>query len=236
MSQWIPGRLIKRYKRFLADIELDDGTVITAHCTNTGKMLGLTQPGNRVMVSYQASATRRYPYTWEMTWVDQTWVGSNTQWPNRLIGHALRHHTLPDMPRLHHVQAEVTFDNSRFDFRGHLDPTPSDDPSRTVWVEVKNVHWRRGEEACAEFPDSVTTRGARHVTTLQKAVQQGYQAWMIYVVQRQDCVTWDIARDIDVEYGHAVAQAQGVQFMAYACDVSPTGITLDKKLSYRKPT
>lgn len=234
MSQWVHGQLLKRYKRFLADIQLDDGTVITAHCTNTGKMLGLTQPGTRVMVSRQEAATRRYPYTWEMAWVDETWVGTNTQWPNRLVGHALRHGGLPGMPPLYHVQAEVTFDDSRFDFKGSLTPDVSDDPANTVWVEVKNVHWRRGIEPCAEFPDSVTTRGARHVHTLTKAVRQGYGAWLIYVVQRHDCTTWDIARDIDVDYGKAVAQAQGVTFMAYACDISPNGITLDKALSHRK--
>lgn len=233
--QWRHGTLIKRYKRFLADVQLDDGSLITAHCTNTGKMMGLTTPGTPIVLSCANSipSTRRYPYTWEMAWVDNTWVGTNTQWPNRLIGQALRQQTLKNVPILYNIQAEVGFEDSRFDFKGTMDPTPSAEPSRTVWIEVKNVHWRRGIEPCAEFPDCVTTRGARHVHTLTRAAEQGYGTWLIYVIQRQDCDTWDIARDIDPDYDYATSHATGVHFMGYSCIVSPDGITLKDPISHR---
>jgi sugar fermentation stimulation protein A len=244
--QFVPnlqmGRLIQRYKRFLVDIQLEDGSIITAHCANTGPMTGLIQPGKKVAFTQSSGKNRKLGYTLEMVWVDDTWVGANTQVPNRLIRQAFdrgKLAILSDYPVLH---SEVSVGDSRLDFyatkhgggtkpkkRSHHNEAEQPEKSETetgLYIEVKCAHLRRGNQAF--FPDTVTTRGARHLRTLIQPAQQGYGAMMIYVIQRNDCNIFSIAADLDPDYARAFqdAVAAGVRCMAYTCDVSPEGISL----------
>jgi sugar fermentation stimulation protein A len=223
----VRGRLIKRYKRFLADIELEDGTSITAHCPNSGAMQGLTAPGTPVWVSLSSSPTRKLPYTWQMAEVDGTFVGMNTANPNPLVEAAIRSGTLPEFQGYHQLRREVAYGkNSRIDI---LLEGPD---SALTYVEVKNVHWKRGTKAA--FPSSVTTRGAKHMGELADMVRQGHQAYVVYVLQRNDCDGFELAHDIDPTYARETLKALevGVKALVYACDVDPQGIRINRRLTF----
>jgi sugar fermentation stimulation protein A len=221
------GRLLKRYKRFLADIELEEGTLITAHCPNTGAMQGLTEPGTPVWVSYSPNPARKLPYTWQMAEADGTFVGMNTANPNPLVEAAIRSGTLTELQGYDQLRREVAYGkNSRIDI---LLEGPGDS---LTYVEVKNVHWKRGTKAV--FPSSVTTRGAKHMGELAEMVRQGHQAYVVYVLQRNDCDGFELAHDIDPTYGQETLKAlkAGVKALVYACDVSPNGIRISNPLTF----
>jgi sugar fermentation stimulation protein A len=186
------GTLIRRYKRFLADIQLDQGDLITAYCANTGPLTGLTAPGTRVWVSPRPPSATGLEWTWEIACDQGTYVGVNTQRPNQLAKQALMD---PDMPwpfgPILSIQPEIKVLDSRLDF-GILTAQV------TLFMEVKNVHMKRDGQAC--FPDAVTTRGARHLNTLRALAQQGHHVIMLYTVQRSDCPSLCFARDIDPVY------------------------------------
>jgi sugar fermentation stimulation protein A len=221
------GHLIKRYKRFLADIELEGKGFITAHCPNSGAMQGLSDPGTPVWVSHSPNPARKLPYTWEMAEVNSTYVGANTSHPNFLVTEALQAGSIPELQGFAELKREVSYGkNSRIDI---LLTHPS---GQLTYVEVKNVHLKRDNRAA--FPSSVTARGAKHMRELVDMVEAGHQAYIIYVVQRNDCSAFEIAGDIDPFYQEESLKAfgKGVKPLVYACDISPKGITLTHPLIF----
>jgi len=217
----VSGRLVKRYKRFLADVILDeDGSAITAHCANPGSMLGLKEPGSPVWLSQSDNPKRKLKYSWEVIEADGALVGINTAHPNRLVEEALEAGRIADLAGYASLRREVKYGkNSRIDIL-----LEGDGGART-YVEVKNVHLMR-EPGLAEFPDSVTARGAKHLGELADMVGEGHRAAMVFLVQRPDCARLTLASDIDPNYAaaFAAARAAGVETYAIGCDVRLDGI------------
>ena len=218
----ITGRLIKRYKRFLADIELDTGEVITAHCPNTGPMTGISIPNNLVQVSKSNNPKRKLAYTWEMIQIDSTWVGTNTAIPNRVVKLALEQKLFPELAtRYSKVRSEVPYgkDNkSRIDFL-----LTGDSPQAPIYVEVKSVTLSMGNVAL--FPDTVTTRGQKHLLELSNLVPN-IKAVMLYFINRGDCDTFAPSDRCDPKYGELLRQAvaMGVEVLPYRFEITPQGI------------
>lgn len=227
-SPLISGILIKRYKRFLADIKLDDGTEVTVHCANPGAMMGITIPGSKVLLSKSDNPKRKLPLTWEMVEIDGVWIGVNTSNPNAIVYQALLNNQIPALSGYKNIQPEVKYGkNSRIDF------LLTDGPTQMCLVEVKNVHLIRSENI-AEFPDCVTDRGAKHQQELLEQVQNGVRCVVLYVVQRGDAKFFKVANDLDKVYGQAALQAYkcGVEMLAYSCDMSNQCINLKQQLEY----
>ena len=220
----VTGRLVQRYKRFLADIELANGEIVTAHCANPGAMLGLNMPGLKVWVEPNDDPKKKLKYGWRLVELGEHWVGIDTAVPNRVVGEALRAGRIPALAAYGQVRPEVRYGtNSRIDFLLTSPNLPD------AYVEVKNVHLMR-QPGLAEFPDSVTERGAKHLDELAATVAAGHRAVMFYCVQRTDCDRLALAADLDPGYAAAFARARaaGVEAMAWACAISPSGITLDR--------
>ena len=221
----IRGTLVKRYKRFMADVTLDDGTVVTAHCANTGSMMGVAEPGSEVWLSPARNPERKLKYTWEMIRVGDGLVGINTQHPNRLVEDGIKAGKVEALTGYDDVRREVKYGkNSRIDVL----LSGADRPD--CYVEVKNVHLRRGQ--AAEFPDGVTARGAKHLVEMADMVDGGARAVMFYLVQREDCDSFAVAGDIDPAYAEALetARGRGVEAICYACRLTPESIELDHPL------
>ena len=223
----IRGRLVQRYKRFLADVTLETGEAVTATCPNTGSMIGLTEPGSLVWLSESDSPTRKYRHTWEMVEADlgqgPALVGINTSRPNALVAEAIGDGLISNLTRYPELRREVKYgQNSRIDLL--LDCAEKG----RCYVEIKNVHMMR-RPGIAEFPDSVTARGAKHLLELAEMVRQGHRAVMMFLIQREDALRLDLARDIDPGYGEAfdAAKAAGVEMLAYRCRLSPEEIVVD---------
>ena len=219
-SPLIKGKLIKRYKRFMADIELLNGDVVTAHCANSGSMLSINEPGSEVWLSPANNPNRKLQYTWEMIRVKRSLVGVNTQNPNLLVTEAIVAGKIPALSGVENLQREIKYGtNSRVDILLSMQA------GLQCYVEVKNVTMRRDltDGAPAEFPDGITARGTKHLAELSKMVSQGKRAIMFYLVQRHDACSMTIARDIDPTYGKALdaARASGVEVLAYNCRLSP---------------
>jgi sugar fermentation stimulation protein A len=224
-SPLIRGRLIKRYKRFLADIRLDSGEETTVHCPNPGRMLGLDHPGETVWVSRSPNRTRKLPLTLELVEAYGGLVGINTMHPNRLVEEAIRADTIPELAGYQRMRREVAYDNGcRIDLLLEADDRPP------CFVEVKNVHLKRDGEA--EFPDCVTARGAKHLGALARQVASGARAVIAYVVQRSDCSAFSLAADIDPAYAAAFNQAlkAGVEGLCHDCAISRDEIVLASPL------
>lgn len=222
----IPGRLIRRYKRFLADIALDDGREITAHCANPGAMLGLNMEGLRVWVEPNDDPKKKLKFGWRLVeFPDQGhWAGIDTGVPNRVVGEALGARRIPDLADYATVRPEVRYGtNSRIDFLLSQEGLPD------VYVEVKNVHLSRAA-GLAEFPDSVTKRGAKHLDEMAAMVAEGHRAVMLYCIQRTDCDRLSLADDLDPGYAAAFERARdaGVEAIAWACSISPQAVSLDR--------
>ncbi|MDJ0591439.1 MAG: DNA/RNA nuclease SfsA [Pleurocapsa sp. MO_226.B13] len=219
----VTGRLLKRYKRFLADIELDTGEIITAHCPNTGPMTGICIPGSLVMVSKSNNPKRKLAYTWEMIQIDSTWVGTNTAIPNRVIKLALEQKLFLELAaRYNRVRAEVPFGKdkkSRVDFL-----LSGDDDRPEVYLEVKSVTLSR--DNLALFPDTVTTRGQKHLQELTALVPQT-KAVMLYFINRGDCDRFAPSDSCDPIYGELLrtAVARGVEVLPYRFEITPQGIS-----------
>ncbi|WP_414463164.1 DNA/RNA nuclease SfsA [Hyphomicrobium sp. DY-1] len=227
----VPGILIQRYKRFLADVTTAGGVTVTASCPNTGSMLGLTKPGSKVWLSESDSPTRKYRHTWEMIEADlgtgPHLVGINTGRPNALVTEAIETGTIAELAGYPMLRREVKYGlNSRIDvlLSGGRD-------NRDCYVEVKNVHLMR-ENGLAEFPDSKTARGAKHLRELANMVGEGHRAVMVFLVQRNDAESFKLARDIDPAYATAfqAAAASGVEMLCYKCQLSPTEIAVEKRI------
>ena len=216
----IEGRLVKRYKRFLADVELDDGTVVTAHCANSGSMLSVQEAGAQVWLSPAHNPNHKLKFTWELIRVGDTLVGINTALPNKLVADAISEGRVPELTGYEILRHEVKYGkNSRIDL------LLSDDAKPTCYVEIKNVTLRRGGGPL-EFPDAVTARGTKHLAELSDMVKGGARAVMFYLVQREDGDIFSIAADIDPVYAEALAGAikTGVEVLCYRCRLSPTSI------------
>ncbi|NEP15112.1 MAG: DNA/RNA nuclease SfsA [Symploca sp. SIO2C1] len=241
MPDWIyrypplePGTLLKRYKRFLADIQLESGEVITAHCPNTGPMIGVSTPGSPVQVSRSDNPKRKLPYTWEMIQVndtEQTWVGVNTGLPNRVIKLALEQHLIPELANKYTtIRKEVTYGKdkkSRVDFLlssdRSLGETEGNSSNAPIYLEVKSATLAQGKMAL--FPDTVTTRGQKHLRELTALLPKA-QAVMLYFINRSDCSQFAPGDNYDSTYGELLrdAIAQGIQVLPCRFEITPQGI------------
>ncbi len=217
----LPARLLRRYKRFLADVEMADGRILTVHCPNPGSMRGLDAPGSEIWLSPAASPGRKLPYTWELIRVAEGLVGINTGYPNALAQEAIRRNQIPELAGYERLRREVNYGvNSRIDILCERDG------GTACYVEVKNVHLKRSD--AAEFPDCVTARGTKHLGELRAMVAAGRRAVMLYIVQRGDCRRFSIAADIDPAYAAGLERAvrAGVETICYSCRVEITGIAV----------
>ncbi len=228
----IPATLTRRYKRFLADVVLPDGTGITAHVANPGAMTGLAAPGARVWLSKSESKTRKLPYSWELVEVDSgkglELVGVNTAHPNALVAEAIAENRIAEITGYASARREVKYGkNSRVDF---LLESPGKPP---CYVEVKNVHLMR-RPGLAEFPDSVTARGTKHLAELADVVKAGGRAVMLYLIQMPSAQNFALARDIDPAYAAAfdLACKAGVEAIAYRCAITREGISVSDAVSF----
>jgi len=221
----IHGTLIKRYKRFLADIKLDDGTEVTAHCTNSGSMKSCLEDGAEVYLTPVNDPKRKTKFTWEMIKINGDWVGINTGNPNKLAFEAVVNNQIPELTGYTKVQREVKFGDSRFDVYAEND-------SEKCFVEVKNVSLKVGKYA--RFPDAVTTRGQKHLRTLMEVKSEGMRAVMLYVIQRSDVEIFGPAKEIDPEYAKTLKDAikAGVEIIPIQAKVTPEKIELTKILPF----
>jgi sugar fermentation stimulation protein A len=222
----IPATLLKRYKRFLADVRLADGSIVTVHVANPGAMIGLQTPGARVLLSRSPNAKRKLPLSWELVEADfgtgSEFVGINTGHPNTIVAEALAARAIPELAAYSTIRREVKYGKaSRVDFLLEAEGLPP------CYLEVKNVHMMR-QPGLAEFPDSVTARGARHLEELSAMVAAGARAVMLFLIQIGSADRFALARDIDPAYGLAFDRARtaGVEALAYKCLVRPDGIVL----------
>lgn len=215
----VRATLIQRYKRFLADVRLEDGSVATAHVANSGKMLGVDAPGSTVWL---ARGTGKLPWSLKFVETATSWAGVDTHIPNKIVGEALAAGALPAFAAYPHVKAEVKYGvASRVDF------LLTDDAGRRCWLEIKNVHLSRTPRL-AEFPDCAAARSARHMGELSEMVRHGDRAAALFVIQRTDCDSFRSAADLDPGFAKAFdeARAAGVEIHAHICEMSPEAVTL----------
>ena len=223
-NKLISGLYIKRYKRFFVDVKINN-KIITAHCPNTGSMYGLLKAGNKVWVSKSNNPKRKLKYTLEIIEDNKSKVGVNTHFTNKIVLHALRNKLIKEFKNISVIKPETKFGkNSRFDF------LIINKKNRT-FIEVKNVTLSR-KKGLAEFPDAITTRGLKHINELVKASKKNYKIFILYLIQRNDCMTFSIAKDIDLKYAKALEKAvkNNLNILCYDCKFSPKGIKLNKKI------
>lgn len=224
LPRLIPGILVRRYKRFLADIELEDASTVTVHCPNSGSMKGCADPGSPVLLSISSNPGRKYPFTWEMVFVNGFWVGINTARPNHLVHEAISNRSIPELHGYTSIRPEVPYgEHSRIDLL-------LEGPPGRCFVEVKNVTLADNDRAL--FPDAVTVRGQKHLNELMRVVQAGDRGIIFFTVQRGDCLSVSPADCIDPEYGRLLRLAvwSGVEAIAYRALVTPLEITLTNRL------
>ncbi|APZ53052.1 DNA/RNA nuclease SfsA [Salipiger abyssi] len=228
----IPATLLRRYKRFLADARLADGREITAHVANPGSMLGLKDPGLKIWLEPNDDPKRKLKYAWRLVEHDTgAFTGVDTGVPNRMLRSALEAGAVPGLEGYDSLRPEVKYgEKSRIDFLLSGEGRPD------AYVEVKSVTLSR-QPGLAEFPDSVTARGAKHLAELSAMVRAGHRAVMLYLVQRTDCSEVTLAADLDPAYARAFAAAMdaGVEVLAFGCAISPEGVTLGGALPFRAP-
>lgn len=241
-SEIYTGKILKRYKRFFADVELDNGELVTAHTPNTGSMKTCWEPGWRAMVTFHDNPKRKLKYTLEMTHNGKSWIGVNTGQTNKLAKEAIENGTIKELQGYEKLTTEKKVGKSRIDL--HL-TFAEDQPFQECYIEVKNVTLSsKGEQTTVElaqsyadeslalFPDAITTRGQKHLEELIEIVQAGNRAAMLYVVQREDLTAFAPADVIDHEYGRLLRKAKdnGVEILVYRCQVSPTGVQITEPL------
>ncbi len=225
-NKLISGVFIKRYKRFFADIKINKKTVI-AHCPNTGSMLGLLKQGNKVWLTESNNLKRKLKYTLQIIEVDGYKVGVNTHLTNKIVLEALEKNLITELDKNIKIKPEVKFGkNTRFDFL-------ITKKNYKAFIEVKNVTLSR-KFGIAEFPDAITSRGAKHVNELLEASKQGYEIYIAYIIQRENCKKFEIAGDIDLEYSKLLSKAvkKKLNILCYDCKFSLKGIKLNNKIKY----
>jgi sugar fermentation stimulation protein A len=226
------GHLIKRYKRFLADVRFDDGEEVTAHCPNPGSMLSVSDPGSTVWLSHSDNPKRKLAHTLELIETPGGLVGVNPNRANDLAREAIEAGTIEPLAGYGTIRREV-----RYGVNSRIDLLLQDDGRPDCYVEVKSVTMRRngGETGLAEFPDAVTKRGAKHLDELAAMVAKGSRAVMLYLAQRSDCGHFAVAADIDPGYADALkhATAAGVETLAVRCTLDPEGISVSDSLEIR---
>ncbi|HXA39905.1 MAG TPA: DNA/RNA nuclease SfsA [Phenylobacterium sp.] len=245
------GTLVSRYKRFFAEVALDDGTEITAHCPNPGAMLGLNTPGLRAWVSRSDDPKRKLAHTLELVEADGGLVGVNTMHPNRLVAEALAADAIPELTGYATHRREVRYgENSRVDFLLEAPGRPPCwlevnnvqpfynarlKPDHKVWLEVKNVHLMR-TTGLAEFPDCVAARSLKHLRELEAMIAEGDRAVVLFVVQRADCVAFSACRELDPAFAVGLDRAAdaGVEVLIYTCDVAISGISISHRLPWSR--
>ena len=222
-NKLIQGTLIRRYKRFLTDVRLLNGEIVVAHCTNSGSMKTCIEEGASVFLSPADDPNRKTKYTWEMIYINGSWIGINTMTPNLLVYKAMINNEIDKLAGYIAIKREVKFGDSRFDIY-------AENPKEKCFIEVKNVSMKDGD--FARFPDAVTTRGRKHLNTLIKVKEQGMRAVMVYVIQRMDVRKFGTADNIDPEYSKALKEAvsKGVEVIALQAKVSPQGIEITGEL------
>ena len=220
----IKGKLIRRYKRFFADVKINK-KIITAHCPNTGSMKGLLEEGNEVYLHKNDDPKRKLKYGLEIIRANKKLVGVNTHLANKIVNHGLENNLISELKNSDTIRSEVFFDKeTRFDFLLEKN-------NQKIFVEVKNVTLFRDKET-AEFPDAITSRGSKHLLTLINAIKKGYKSYLLFLVQVQNMKKFKIARDIDNEYykNYLIARNSGVNFLAYRCKISSKKILIEKKI------
>ena len=221
----VPGKLIKRYKRFLTDVQLEDGSIVIAHCTNSGSMKTCLEEGAPVYLSPVDDPKRKTKFTWEMIYMNKSWIGINTMIPNLLVYEAVVANKIEQLTGYTHVKREVKFGDSRFDIY-------AENEHEKCFIEVKNVTMK--VDHFARFPDAKTTRGKKHLETLIEVKKQGMRAVMVYVIQRTDIDTFGPAWDIDPDYAKALVKAHdhGVEIIPLIANVSPTVIEINREIKF----
>ncbi len=226
-NKLIPGQLIKRYKRFFVDVKIKD-KVITAHCPNTGSMYGLLKEGNKVWLTQSNNPKRKLKYTLQIIKDNKSKVGVNTHFTNKIVLHALENNLIREFDKKIEIKPETKFGtNTRFDFLITKN-------NFKAFIEVKNVTLSR-IKGLAEFPDAVTSRGLKHINELMKASKNGYKIFILYLIQRDDCNFFKIAKDIDSEYSNSLAKAvkTKLNILCYDCKFSSKGIKLNQKIKFK---
>lgn len=221
----IRGTLVQRYKRFLADVRLANGAVVTAHCTNTGSMMGCKEPGSAVYISRSDNLNRKLLYTWELIEANDTWVGINTMHPNKLVPEAVEAGVIEELRGFENIRREVKVSaHSRLDLC-------LEGRKGNCFVEVKNV--TLAVDGVAAFPDAVSERGTKHLRELMRLKRQGHRAAIVFVIQRGDCHSFRPADEIDREYGHWLRRAikAGVEVLPYRAQVTPKEIVLTERIA-----
>lgn len=224
----IQGKLVKRYKRFLTDVELADGSIVVAHCANSGSMESVKDPGSDVWISPARNPDRKLKFTWELIRIGETLVGINTSLPNMIVSEAIEDGLVSELTGYSSLRREVKYGkNSRIDIFLESDDKPS------CYVEVKNTTMRRDlDGGPVEFPDAVTSRGTKHLVELSDMVAEGHRAVMFYLVQREDSDVFAVAQDIDPTYAEALQNAMkaGVEVLCYGCTMTPEEIVVSRQL------
>jgi|TARA_B100000780_G_scaffold276401_1_gene244899 sugar fermentation stimulation protein A len=223
----LSGQLIKRYKRFFVDIKIKN-RIITAHCANSGSMMGLLNENNKVWITEAINKKRKLKYTLQIIEENGSKVGVNTHLTNKIVAHALENNLIKNFSKNVKVKSEQVFgEHTRFDFF-------LDDKKTKSFLEVKSVTLKRKAKV-AEFPDSITTRGTKHLNELINARKQGFDAYLLFVIQRNDCEKFKIADDIDPIYAKTLIKAvkNNVKILCYDCKFSPKGILLNNKIKFQ---
>ena len=226
-NKLIPGVFIKRYKRFFVDVRIKN-RLITAHCPNTGSMQGLLNKGNQVWLTKTNNPNRKLKYTLQIIEDNRSNVGVNTHLTNKIFLNALQNNYIKEFRKVISIKQEVKFgSNTRFDFL-------ITKKNYKAFIEVKSVTLKR-DHKIAEFPDSVTSRGAKHINELVKASKKGYEIYIAFIIQREDCNKFAVASDIDAEYSKLLSKAvkKKLKILCYDCKFSPKGIKLNKKIKFK---
>ena len=227
-NKLLQGTLVKRYKRFFVDIKYKNKT-ITAHCPNSGSMMGLLNKGNNVWFSESDNPKRKLKYTLQIVVVNNIPVGINTHLSNKIVLESLINKKIKNLIRFTNIKSEAKFsDNTRFDFL-------ISNNKEKCFLEVKNVTLLR-QDNIAEFPDAITSRGTKHLKELIKAKRKGYESYMLYLIQRDDCKFFKIANDIDEEYKNTFDEAlnNGVKMLCYDCKLSSEEIIINNQINYEQ--
>ena len=223
----VPGKILKRYKRFLTDIELENGEIITAHLANTGSMKTCWQPSWPVLLSYHDNPNRKLKYSVEMINNGETWIGVNTQLTNKIVKNSIENSLIPELADYANIQSEKKVEKSRIDLY-----LTNHKIKKNCYVEIKNVTLL-GNNKTALFPDAPTERGQKHINDLMKLKEIGHRVCMFYLVQREDIEIFTPSKEIDPKYSELLGNAykRGLEILVYKCKLTPQSIEIDQRIN-----